>query len=152
MTSELEVVRTFLDTAWSNPPSSLLEASEKTLSDDFQNVDKDGNVVMNKETYIGMGQLLYASFEDFKWVLRDLREADDGVLMSGHFEGTHTGDLDLSAMGAGVIPASCKKIVWDDATVKWTVEGDKIVKLEPYAGAAGIAAFLARLGVTPPSA
>jgi hypothetical protein len=55
-----------------------------------------------------MGQLLAASFEDFKWVLRDLREADDGVLMSGHFEGMHTGDLDLSAMGAGVITASGK--------------------------------------------
>lgn len=152
MTRKLEVVRTYLETAWANPPSSLLEVSTATLSDDFQSVDEDGNAVMNKEAYIGMGQLFFASFEDFKWVLGELREVDDGVLMSGHFEGTHTGDLDLSAMGAGVIPASGKKIVWDDATVKWVVQGDKIVRQEPYSGASGIEAFLAPLGVTPPSA
>lgn len=152
MNSKLEVVRTFLDSAWANPPSSLREVSATTLSDDFQNVDEDGNVVMDKEAYIGMGQLLFTAFKDFKWVLRELREVDDGVLMSGHFEGTHTGDLDLSAMGMGVIPASGKKIVWSEAIVKWGVEGDKIVREEPYGGATGIEAFLAPLGVTLPSA
>lgn len=152
MTSKLEIVRTFLDTAWADPPSSLLAASLSTLSDDFQNVDEEGNVVMDKETYIGMGQMLFTAFDDFRYVLGELREEEDGVLMSGHFEGTHSGDLDLSAMGAGVIPASSKKVVWEDATVRWVVDGDKIVRLEPYAGATGIGAFLAPLGVAPPSA
>lgn len=152
MTGKFDVVKTYLDEAWANPPSSLAEVGATTLSDDFQNVDEDGNEVMNKETYIGMSQLLFASFAGFRWVLRDLREVDDGVLMSGHFEGTHTGDLDLSAMGVGVVPASGKKVVWEDVTVKWLVDGDKIVREEPYAGASGMEAFLAPLGVAPPSA
>lgn len=150
MSGQLETVRAYLDRAWSNPPSSLLETSMTTLSDEFQNVDEDGNVVMDKKAYIGMGQLMFTSFKDFNFVLHELREADDGVLMTGHFEGTHTGDLDLSAMGAGVIPASGKKIVWDDVTVKWVVDGDQIIREEPYAGATGIAAFLAPLGVAAP--
>jgi hypothetical protein len=71
--------------------------------------------------------------------------------MSGHFEGTHTGDLDLSAIGIGVIPASGKKIVWPEASEKITVEGDKIIRMEPYAGASGMQAWLAALGVELPS-
>ena len=48
------------------------------------------------------------------------------------------------------IPASGKKIVWPEASAKLTVEGDKIVRMEPYAGAAGLSAFLAALGLEPP--
>jgi predicted ester cyclase len=145
MNSKLDVVQNYFDAAWANPPSSVMEAIATTFSDDFQNVDEDGNVLMNKEAYLGMVQLLYGALNDLTWVLADLREEDDGVVMSGHFEGTHTGDLDLSAMGMGVIPASGKKIVWDDATAKWTVQGDKIVRLEPHGGASGLEGFLAPL-------
>lgn len=152
MTSKLEVVRNYLDAAWSNPPSSNVEASMATYSDDFANLDEDGKVLMDKEAYIGMGRLMFSAFDDFRWVLGDLREDDDGVIMSGHFEGTHTGDLDLSAMGIGVIPASGKKIVWPEATIKWRVRGDKIISLQPYGGASGLEGFLAPLGVNPPSA
>ena len=152
MTSKLEVVSNFLEESWSDPPASNLEVSMATYSDDFVNLDEDGNVLMDKEAYIDMGQLMFASFADFRWVLSDLREEDDGVIMSGHFEGTHTGDLDLSALGAGVIPASGKKIVWPEAIVKWRVRGDKIVSIQPYGGSGGLEGFLAPLGVNLPSA
>jgi len=152
MTSKLEVVSKFLEEAWSNPPSSNVEASMATYSDDFAYLDENGNVLMDKQAYIGMGQLTFSAFNDFRWVLEDLREEDDGVIMTGHFEGTHTGDLDLSAMGFGVIPASGKEIVWSEAIVKWRVRGDKIVSLQPHGGSGGIEEFLAPLGVTPPSA
>jgi hypothetical protein len=65
--------------------------------------------------------------------------------MTGHFEGTFKADLDLSALGAGVIPASGKKIVWPEVNVKVTVEGDKIVREEPYGEGGGIEAFVAGL-------
>ncbi len=68
--------------------------------------------------------------------------------MQGHFEGTHTGDLDMSPLGVGVIPASGKHIVWPDADVKITVEGGKIVQEEPHGDYRGLAAFLEPLGVT----
>jgi|GEM_PF-2728094 hypothetical protein len=72
--------------------------------------------------------------------------------MTGHFEGTHKADLDLSAIGAGVIPASGKKIVWPEVSVKITVEGDQIVREEAYGEGGGMEAFLAPLGVELPLA
>ncbi len=64
MTSKLDVVK-----AWNAVPSGDIEASAAYLSDDFQNVDKDGNVVMNKEGVIGMGHMLHASLPDFEFGL-----------------------------------------------------------------------------------
>jgi predicted ester cyclase len=145
MSSKLDVVKTYLDEAWANPPSSNREASMKTYSDDFQYLDKDGNAIMDKQGYIGSGEMMFGSFDDFKWVLEDLREADGGVIMTGHFEGTHTGDLDLSAMGAGVFPASGKKVVWPEASVMLKVRGDKIISFQDYGGESGIEAFVAAL-------
>jgi hypothetical protein len=147
MTSKLDVAK-----AWTEVPSGDFEAEAAYLSDDFQFVDKDDNVLMNKETWIGMGQLLLASFENWDYVVTDLRQEGDFVIMTGHFQGKHTADLDLSAMGIGVIPASGKEIVWPDESSKITIEGDKIVRLEPHGDSGGMETFLAGLGVEQPSA
>lgn len=151
MSKNLDFVKSYLDMAWSNPPSSLLEAAMKYLADDFKNMDSDGNVLMNKETYLGMSQLLFSAFKDFKWVLKDLMDGDDGVIMVGHFEGIHTGDLDLSAMGAGVIPASGRKIVWPESTVKWGIKNNKVVTQEAVGNSGGMDEFLAVLGAKAPN-
>ena len=147
MTSKLDVVK-----AWTDVPSGDLEAEAAYLSDGFQFVDQGGNVVMNKEAWVGMGQLLLASFENWDYVVTDLRQEGDFVIMTGHFQGKHTADLDLSAMGMGVIPASGKEFVWPDESTKVMVEGDKIVRLEPYGDSGGMETFLAGLGVELPSA
>jgi predicted ester cyclase len=152
MSSKLNLVRTWIDAAWANPPSSVIEANQAYFADDFQSLDKDGNVLMNKEAYLGMAHLLLSAFTDFKWVRSDLRQEGDGVIMSGHFEGRHTGDLDLSAMGVGVVPASGKMIVWPQASVEYKVAGDKIISEKPHGGASGMEAMLAPLGVKLPSA
>jgi predicted ester cyclase len=152
MGSKAEVVRAYHDVVYSNPPASATEANETYLSDDFKVLDQDGNVVMDKAAYAGMNQLIFSAFKDYKAVYSDLREEGDGVILSYHFEGTHTGDLDLSAMGLGVIPASGKKIIWPEASSVFMVEGDKIVGIKPYEDSGGIEDFLAPLGVTPPSA
>jgi predicted ester cyclase len=117
----------------------------KAYSDDFQYLDEEGNAVMDKAAYIGMGEMMFGSFDDFHWVLKDLHEEDGGVIMTGHFEGIHSGDLDLSAVGAGVIPASGKRIVWPDASVEYQVEGDKIVSIAEYGGESGLESFVAAL-------
>lgn len=145
MPSKLDVVKAYNDT-------EDLNASRAYLSDGFQSVDKDGKVVMNKEAYIGMGHMLLASLPDFRFVRSDLRQEGDYVIMTGHFQGTHKADLDLSAMGLGVIPASGKEIVWPEVSVKFTVEGGKIVREEPYGELDGMKAFLMGLGVELPSA
>jgi hypothetical protein len=152
MSSNLDFFKAFEEAVWSDPPSSVLETNMTYLSDDFQSLDTDGNVVMDKQGYIGMTQLLMTAFKEFKAVYSDIREESDGVLVSYHFEGTHTGDLDLSAMGVGVIPASGKKIVWPEARSKFKIEGDKIVSIKPYGDSGGMEDFLAVLGVKAPSA
>ncbi|MEJ2598515.1 MAG: ester cyclase [Anaerolineales bacterium] len=152
MSTKVDVVRTFIDAAWSNPPSSVIEANQTYLADDFQSLDKDGSVVMNKEAYIGMAHMMLSAFTGMKWVLSDLRQEGDSVIMSGHFEGRHTGDVDLSALGVGVVPASGKMVVWPQASVEYKVEGGKILSEKAYGGASGMEAMLAPIGVKLPSA
>ena len=149
MTSKADIVKAYYDLSWSNPPASLMESIATYISDDFKSLDEDGNVIMTKEMFIGMTQLLANAFKDFKSVYSDVHEEGDEVIMTYHFEGTHTGDFDMSAMGMGVIPASGKKIVWPEAKSKWRVEGDKIVS-EQSSG--GMESFLAPLGVELPAA
>ena len=149
MNSKKDVINAWVEESWRNPPASIKEAGEKYFSDDFQNVDKDGNVVGNKDAYIGLGLACTTSFTGFKAVISDLQEVSDGVIVTNHFEGTHTSDFDLSAMGLGVIPPSGKKIVWADAKSKFTVEGDKITGIQEISG--GLEWFLAPLGVKLPS-
>jgi len=146
MISKLDIVR-----AYSDAMAVDMVAAMDYLSDDFHTADPDGNVVLTKDGFVGLGRKMRTSFTDFTWVTTDIREEGDQVIFSGHNEGTHTSDLDLSAMGIGVVPASGKKIVWPEASMKLTVEGDKIVKMEPHGGAAGLQGFLAPLGVEPPA-
>jgi predicted ester cyclase len=152
MSSKVDLYKAYYKAAWSNPPSSNIEAAKTYLSDDFQSLDKEGNVLMNKEAYLGMVQLLFAAFKDFTYVRGDVREEGDSVIVNGHFEGTHTGDFDMSAMGMGVIPASGKKIVWPEASNEFNIEGDKVVSIKPYGDSGGTEAFLSALGVKAPSA
>jgi hypothetical protein len=140
MTSKLDVVKEWIDS-----PNDDAEERAVYLSDDFQSFNTDGNVVMNKEQWVGMNHMLIASFTNFKYVRSDLREEGDFVILSGHMQGTHTGDLDLSAMGMGVIPASGKEIVWPEEDSKITVEGGKIAKLEGTGDSGGMEDFIAAL-------
>lgn len=152
--SNLSYIRAYFDDVWASgrTPEAAMKWAETHLSDDFQFLDKDGNATMDKAAYIGFGHLLLASFNDMKFLYSDLREECEDVKVNSHWEGTFTGDLDLSAMGMGVITASGKKIVWPEASVEWKVEGDKILSQKPYGGASGLEAFLAPLGVKLPEA
>ena len=145
MSSKLDVYKAYYEASKANPPSSNVKAVETYYSDDFQSLDKDGNVVMNKEAYVGMVQLLFTAFKDFEYLTSDLREEGDSVIVSGHFEGTHTGDFELSAMGMGVIPASGKRVFWPEDTIKITVEGDNVRRIDPQGDMGTIEEFLVPL-------
>jgi predicted ester cyclase len=152
MTSRLDVYNRYVEETWANPPSSVAEANEAYLSDNFHSFDKDDNVQMDKQAYIGMSQLLASAFSDFRAVYSDTHEEGDSVVVTYHFEGTQTGDLDLSAMGLGVIPASGKRVVWPEDTVEFGIEGEKIVSIRPHGDTGGMAAFFEALGVGLPQA
>ena len=149
MSSNLDTYNAYYEASWADPPASLTEAIENYFSDDFQILGKDGSVQMDKAAYMGMSQILNSAFSDFKAVTSDLHEEGDAVILRSHFEGTHTGDLDLSALGMGVFPASGRKIVWPEASTTWRFDGDKIASIQANDDNGGVGPFLAALGATP---
>ena len=100
---------------------------------------------MNKEGWIGMNHMLLASFEGWNYVVSELREVGEFVYMKGQFEGKYAADLDLTAMGMGVIPASGRDMVGEGSTARITVEDGKIVKLEQTGDSGGMEEFVAAL-------
>ena len=149
MTSKADVIRKWHEESWANPPSSAVEAAAKYFSDDFQGLDKDGNVTSDKAAMVGMTQLFFNAFKDFKGVVHDISEEGNDVILTFHWEMTHTGDLDLSAMGLGVIPATGKRVVTPESKSRFMVEGDQIVSSQPISG--GFESLLAGIGAMPPS-
>jgi hypothetical protein len=149
MSNKLDVVNAYLKLL--GDMANNLEDAWTYLADDFKNIDKDGNVVLNRESFIGMSRMLLASFPDVSFLKTGIREEDDYVVVSGHNEGTHMNDIDLSAMGVGIVSASGKKIVWPEASFKVTVTDDKISTWGPYGDYGGAAAWLSALGVELPS-
>ena len=118
------------------------------LADDFQATDSLGGLPNSKEVWLGMGQMLRASFPDMEYVITHIHEEGDGVHVAGHFAGTFTSDLDMSPMGMGVISATGKKVMWPDSTRQVSFDGDKISRLHsPDTGPdAGVGGFLKALG------
>jgi len=147
MNTKMEVAK-----AWEAAfaPGSDIDAIANLLSDDFQNLDQDGNVALTKEGFLNFARMIRSAFTDHGFVATELLEDGDYVIITGHNEGVHTADLDLSAIGIGILPASGKKIVWPEASSKLTIVGDKVKRLEPHAGAAGLKAFLSALGIELP--
>lgn len=141
--SKLDVVKAWTDT-------NDLANIEKYLSDDFRNISPKGQPQMDKKSYLGFASLLYAALPDMKYFRADLYEEGDYVIMKGHFEGTFENDLDLSAMGFGVIPANGKRVIWPESGAKVEVEGGKITSLESIGQSGEQSAFLAPLGVEMP--
>jgi len=147
MNNKMEVAK-----AWAAAvaPGADIDAAPDLLSEDFQNLDQDGQVALIKDGILNMGRMMRAAFTDYGFVTTELSEENDYVIITGHNEGVHTADLDLSAMGLGILPASGKKIVWPEASAKLTIVGDKVKRLEPHAGPAGLKAFLSALGIELP--
>ena len=148
MNSKMEVAKAW---AVAVAPGGDIDAAANLLSDGFQNLDQDGNVALTKDGFLNLGRMMHAAFTGYGFVVTGLSEEGDYVIITGHNEGMHTADLDLSAMGLGILPASGKKIVWPEASAKLTIAGDKIKRLQPYAGPAGLKAFLSALGIELPS-
>ncbi len=147
MNSKMKVAK-----AWAAAvaPDGDFDTIANLLSDDFENLDQDGSVALTKEGFLNLWQMMNAGFTHAGFVVSEMYEEGDYVILRGHNEGVHTDDLDLSAMGFGILPASGKKIVWPEASTKLTIVGDKVKRLEPHAGAAGLKAYLSALGIELP--
>jgi hypothetical protein len=147
MASKIDILKEWVRLSNENPGSG---SNDSYLADDFQNTDENGNLIMNREAYLGMGTILAKSFKDLKFVFSDMQENGNSVIGTFHIEGTQTGDLDLSTMGMGVIPASGKKIIWPESKSKFIFDGDKISGIQALNGGS-MEWFLKSMGIKPPS-
>jgi len=123
------------------------EISYGYLSDDFQWSDSVGSPPMGKDAWIGMGELMKASFPDVGNVIDEIRQEGQDVIVVSHFTGTFKNDFDLSALNMGVIPATGKTVNFPISTNRVSFDGDKISRLKdldtgPNAGMAGFMAAL----------
>ena len=112
------------------------------LSDDFQWSDELGNPAMDKASFLAMAQPLQSALPDLSLVIEDIREDGDDVLVTSHYAGTFTNDLDLSSVGMGVISATGKAIVLPSQRDRVSFDADKLSEVHnletgPDAGMAG---------------
>jgi hypothetical protein len=145
-----DVIYTWNQAAFANPPASLLEANQKYLSDDFQNLDVDGEVVADKKAYSALAPLMFTAFPDLHYVWEEHQEQGNDAVVKFHWEGTFAHDLDLSPMGMGVIKATGKKIVWPQFQARFSTRNEQITGIREIHG--GIGPFLEPLGVKQPPA
>jgi predicted ester cyclase len=140
--NKIEIVKKAF--SYDTPP----EEQSEYLTDDYQFVDSVGSPPMDKEAWFGMGELMQASIPDIDFIIDEIHQEGEDVILTGHFTGTFKNDLDLSAMNMGVIPATGKAIDIPGGTSRISFTGDKISKNHnldtgPNAGMAG---FLAAFG------
>lgn len=139
--NKIEIVKKAF--SYDTPP----EMQREYLSDDFQFVDSVGGPPIDKEAWFAMGELMQASIPDIDFTFDEIHQEGEDVIASGHFSGTFKNDLDLSAMGMGVIRATSKAINFPGGTNRVSFSGDKISKSHnldtgPNAGTAGLLAAL----------
>jgi predicted ester cyclase len=104
------------------------------------------------QEWLGMSAAMRIAFPDIQYNLRVEAVEGDTVRTSTQLSGTHTGDLDLTAMGLGVIPATGKRFSSPREYGETTVKGGRVISIRietPPGG--GLMGILRQLGVGPPS-
>lgn len=107
---------------------------------------------VNAQAWLGLARAMEVGMPDTDFHLHTMGVEGNVVKTGTQVTGTHTGDLDLTPMGFGVIPATGKSFSLPHEEGRLTVEGDKIssyhINVEEGGGLMGI---LAQLGVQPPA-
>lgn len=125
--------------------------AKSLLSNDFKFSGPVPEPISGDE-WLGMSASLKAAFPDLDYQFKIEGVNGDTVNISADLRGTHKGDLDLTAMHMGVIPATGKSFkaahehgqarLHDGKITAWT--------MEPTEGA-GLMAILGQLGVKIPA-
>jgi len=94
---------------------------------------------------------MLAAFPDWSFNLSDVQVTGNVAHTKHQITGTHTGNLDLSALGLPVVPATGKAVKLPVEYGDFTFEGGKVVRLHVDVPAdGGIPAMLQQLGVEMP--
>jgi len=124
--------------------------AKSMLSDDFM---FSGPVPqpINGDAWMGMSMGLKKAFPDLDYHFHVHSVEGDVVNIAAELKGSHHGDLDLTAMGMGVIPATHKSFAAAHEHGKVTVKDGKVTAWATEATqGAGLMAILGQLGVKPP--
>ena len=131
--------------------SGNFERARTFLSDDFE---FSGPVPepLSAEQWMGLSAILKTAFPNLDYHFRIESAEGNVVHMSAQLSGTHRGNLDLTAMGMGMIPSTGRSFSATREQSRVTLRGDKIVSCvgQPTEGA-GLLAVLSQLGVKVPS-
>lgn len=131
--------------------SGDFDKASSLLTDDFQ---FSGPVPepLSGPQWMGMSATLKAAFPDLNYQFKVEGADGNTVNISAELKGTHTGNLDLSAFGMGVVPPTNKSFAAAHETGTATVEGDKVKAWAVnMTEGAGLMAILGQLGIKPPA-
>ena len=126
------------------------ETAASYMADDFVFSGATRDPIGGQE-WLGMSMALKAGFPDLSYNF--VIESIDGnvVTSSAQLTGTHNGDLDLSAMGMGVIPATGIAVSNPRESNEAIVEDGKVKSLHVHSSPeSGLMGLLSQLGVEPP--
>jgi hypothetical protein len=131
--------------------SGDFKKAQSFLSDDFK---FSGPVPEpnNREQWLKMSENLKTAFPNLDYHF-GIEGADANVVhISAQLSGKHTGNLDLTAMGMAVIPATGKSFSAARELGDVTIRGDKVASwaMQPIDGA-GVKAILSQLGIKVPA-
>lgn len=106
---------------------------------------------LNVQAAGGLVAIMKQAFPDIQYHTQIEHMDGDVVHVVNRVTGTHTGNLDLTPMGMGVIPATGGTFALPEEPGRITIQGDKVINFHieapPNGGLPGI---LAQLGVQMP--
>jgi hypothetical protein len=126
------------------------ETAASYLADDFE-FSNHTMPPIGKNEWLGMSMALKGGFPDLSYNFQ-IHEVDGNHMQgSAALTGTHSGDLDMSGMGMGVIPATGKYVETAREYNDGVVEDGLIHSIHVHdSPETGLAALLAAIGVQPP--
>jgi predicted ester cyclase len=102
--------------------------------------------------WLGLLRLFKTAFPDINYNLRLVSVEGNVVHTTSQVNGTHTGDLDISAMGMGVFSPTGKTFSLPEEPGEAIVEDDKVKSIHVQSGkGSGVMGILVQLGIQPPS-
>ena len=106
---------------------------------------------VGRDQFLGLMELMWEAFPDMRINTRLVNIKGNVVHFTNQLAGTHTGDLDLSAMGMGVIPATGRSFSMAREDGESVIADGYIISthVQPTEGA-GLMAILHQLGVEVP--
>jgi|SRR5215211_1296954 len=145
--NQREIVQALLDSVQRGD----FQKAKSLLSNDYQ---FSGPVPepINAETWVGIHTNLKRAFPDLDYHFHVESVEGDVTKISAELKGTHSGALDLSALGLGVTPASGKSFAIPREHGKVTCKGDKVTSwvIDRIEGG-GLMGILNQLGIAVPT-